>query len=138
MDRDDAAAALRDAERRTDAVRAGSRWPIRVLTIWGVVTLAVEPALAFSADRPWAMVLPLGVMIVFIAWVSGYVAKQRISASGFTRRYLAAVLPWGVLHAGYTLLVTVAEWRSVPFVLVGSAVVAAPLFVGAYAEGRSR
>jgi hypothetical protein len=96
----------------------------------------VEPAFAFVADRPWTMAFPFAVMAIFITWMSVYAGKQRVTASGFARRYLTAVLAWSLLHVAYTLLVAAAGFRSVPFILAGAVVVAAPLFAGAYIEAR--
>jgi hypothetical protein len=136
MDRDDALTALQDAERQSRAVRAGARWPVTLLSVWGATTIVVEPMFALLADRPWTLVFPMGVMAVFVVWAGVYAAHQRVSARGFARRYVPTVLAWAVLHIGYVMLFTVAELRDPAFVVVAGPAVAAPLFVGAYLESR--
>jgi hypothetical protein len=138
MDSDDAIAALEDTERRETAIRAGARWPVKMFTLWGVMTLVVEPAFAFLVDRPWLMVLPMAVVMVFVAWVAVYANRQRVYGHGFSRRHTTLTMVWACLHMGYIWMVTLGGYRSLPYVLIGAVVVAAPMFIGAYVEGRRR
>lgn len=136
MDRDDAMTVLRDAERRGAAVRAGGRWPVTLLLVWGAVTLVVEPSFALLADRPWAMAFPMAIVAIFATWAGVYAKRQRVAARGFTRRYLTTVAAWAALHAGYVALFAGAGLRDAWFVVLAALVVAAPLFAGAYVESK--
>jgi hypothetical protein len=138
MRNDDATAALAEAERREATVRAGVRWPTRIFAVWGIVTLVVEPAFAFFADRPWMLVLPMAVVMIFVAWVAVYANRQRVYGHGFSRRYTMLTMIWTALHFGYIWLVTVGGFRSLPYILIGAAAVAAPMFIGVYVESRRR
>ncbi|MFI0419699.1 hypothetical protein [Spongiactinospora sp. 9N601] len=136
MEPDDARTALLEVERRGREVLAGSRWPITLLTVWGVVTVVVEPAFALMSERPWSLAFPMAVMLGFVAWVSVFAVRQRVVARGFARRYLTTVAAWAVLHTGYIVLITGAGVRDPAIVVAAGLVVALPLFAGACAEGR--
>jgi hypothetical protein len=134
MDRDEAIRALQDARHRSQAVRTGSRWPVTLLTIWGATTLVAEFATAFLAGL-WTLI-PVGVVVLFVAWAAMYANRQKVYPHGFAWRYLTAVGALAVLHMAYLQLLLRADLRNIPFALVGSLAVAAPLFVGAYIESR--
>lgn len=137
MDRDEAIAALQETQRRSEAVGTGSRWPVTLLTVWGVITLISEFATAFLSG-PWTLI-PVGVVVMpFIIWAAVYANLQRVYSRGFARRHLIIVGAWGALHMAYLQLPTMAGLRNVAIALIGSLVVAAPLFVGAYVESRRR
>jgi hypothetical protein len=137
MEREEALAALQQDQRSRDAVRAGSRWTVRILLYWGIVTLVVEPATVL-AGFPWLFV-PLAVFAIFVIWLGIYANRQRVTTRGFGWRYvLIVVLTMAVLHPAYLGFMLVTDQRN-PFVaiLLGS-VVAIPLFVGAYVESRQK
>ncbi|MGH3655681.1 MAG: hypothetical protein ACRDUA_03385, partial [Micromonosporaceae bacterium] len=125
MDRSEATKALQDTQRRTEAVRAGARWPVTVLTVWGVITFGTEAATAYLAPSLWA-VAPLGVVLLFVAWLAVYATRQRATSRGFAKRYVAVVVTWGVLHGAYLQFLLVVK-PDLPYALAGSLLVAAPL-----------
>lgn len=106
-----------------------------MLTVWGVATFITEFATAFLSGP--LTLIPVGViMMPFVIWAAIYANLQRVSSRGFTRRYLIVVGSFAVLHLAYVLLLTMADLPNATFGLIGSLVVAAPLFLGAYVESR--
>jgi hypothetical protein len=134
MDPDEATFALHDAEHRAEAVRTGSRWPVTLLTVWGVTTFVAEFATAFLAG-PWTLI-PVGFVLLLVGWAAVYANRQKVYARGFAGRYMIVVGAFAVLHLAYLELLIWADLRQVTFALIGSLAVAAPLFVGAYIESR--
>jgi hypothetical protein len=134
VERDEAITALQEVARRSEDVRRGARWPVTLLTVWGATTLIAEFATAFLSG-PWTLI-PVGVVVLpFVIWAAVYANRQPVHSRGFTRRYLIVVGAWGALHLAYLQLLTTADLSgNAAVALIGSLMVAAPLFVGAYVE----
>lgn len=137
MEREEALAALRQDQRSRDAVREGSRWTVRILLCWGIVTLVTVPAVPL-AGFPW-LFAPLVVFVVFVTWLAVYANRQRVTARGFGRRYTIVVLvTMALLHPAYLGFMLWTDLRN-PFIAIPLGwVVAVPLFVGAYVESRQK
>ncbi|GAB3422827.1 hypothetical protein [Flindersiella endophytica] len=136
MEPEEAVQALQQDQRSRDAVRASSRWGFRILLAWGLLTLVTEPAMAL-APFPWLFV-PIGVLAVFVAWLAIYANRQKVTARGFGGRYTAVVTATSMLHIAYMYVVFGLGVHNPAAVIPAGWVVAVPLFVGAYVEGRQK
>lgn len=137
MEREEALAALRQDQRSRDAVREGSRWTVRILLYWGIVTLVTEPAMVL-AGFPW-LFIPFAVFLAFVVWLAIYANRQRVTSRGFAKRYVPIVLvTMAVLHPAFLAITLWADLHNPLVVIPLGWVVAVPLFVGAYVESRQK
>ncbi|GAB1820087.1 hypothetical protein [Herbidospora sp. RD11066] len=136
MDREEAAAALRAAQTHKEAVRAASRWPVLILVALGGAIFATEIAVTFIKG-PWTFV-PAAWTAVCGLWAGWYAHRQRVRPRGYIKRYLFSLGGSMVLHVAYMFVILWADLHGDPLTaLIGPAIVAAPLFVGAYVESRA-
>ncbi len=107
-----------------------------VLVALGCAVFATDFAVAFVSG-PWTFV-PVSWTAVCAIWVGWYAHRQSVRPRGYVRRYSISLGAGMILHVAYVLILSAAGLRGLPVpALVGSLVVAAPFFVGAYVESRA-
>jgi hypothetical protein len=133
-----AADLVASADRIGRAVRAGASWHhVTWLTGMAVADALYLAGLGTAADDRAVLVLSLAFAACVAALSVGALPGARVTKAGFPRRWVAAVVGWGVLF-GAAMWVGLLLFRGEPaFWLVAAPVTALPLVLGARAEARA-
>ena len=134
----EAAALVGTADRMSSAVRGAASWRyVAWLTGMAVATVMYLVAMGLVDGDTEVLVLSVpfaaSVAVLSVALLPG----SRVSTVGFGRRWVGAVVGWGLLYAASMLLGLLVFRGEVAFWLPAAFVTALPLVLGARAEARA-